>query len=388
MMRARSLGMCLMALALAACSIDDLKVQEGEAGQGGSTPRAGRTGSAGKPAAEGGKSGGGASPEAGKGGSDAGKGGAGGRAGSGGRISAGAGAAAAGAGGSGGSGVSAELMTAVSQYVDMQCAKIAQCVPWAFETGFLSDMQRCRTRWHLQYDWVAALPATGWTASKLAGCRSAQEALTCRQYIDDVGQPECQVAGMRQNGEPCNVRDQCASRFCGASSNGCGACAAAPALGASCDDDSDCPDMASCVCPDGSSSCAQTQCLRRAGEGAACGVGSPCNFDLNCGTDNRCHAPPDQAGATCSAVGEVACDLVAKGLACSANGTCQKLTAADTCSETTFCRQPGSVCHADTGVCDPPPTDGGACSANGSCLYPAGCVSGKCVLPSDVKICQ
>lgn len=374
-----------MTLALAACSIDDLKVQEGEAGQGGSTPRGGRAGSA----AQGGKGGGDASTDAGKGGKAAsgggGKGGEGGRAGAGGR----AGGGAAGAGGSAGSNASAELMTALSQYVDSQCAKLAQCLPFTFEIQFQSDMQRCRARWHLQYDWVGSLPGSGWNASKLTACKNAHEALTCRQYMDDEGQPECLVAGTHQNGEPCNVRDQCASRFCAAAANGCGVCAPAPAAGADCDEDPDCPDTAAnCLCPDGSSSCAQPQCLRRGGEGAACGTGAPCSLSTNCGADGRCHAPPDQVGAACSSGGNLACDLFVQGLTCSANGTCQRVMLADTCSATTFCRDVSSMCHMDTGVCDPPPSDGGACSENGTCVFPAGCVNGKCVLPSDAKLCQ
>ena len=221
------------------CGIDDLKVKSyASAGRSGSTGQAGESGAS---EVEGGKGG-----DAGKAGREptrAGKGGggAGGRAGEAAAVGGSGGAGKAGAGGAGGAAADGgELLSAFSQLADMDCGKLAQCGPFVFSAQF-GDMQTCRTRRMLIFNWGAMLPGVGWTPAKVAACKAVISAQSCRQYADDDGQVECLVPGTRQNAEACNAREQCASRFCSTAGYGCGTCAAAPSEGASCSEDNDCP---------------------------------------------------------------------------------------------------------------------------------------------------
>jgi hypothetical protein len=367
------------------CGIDELKVKSYADG--------GNGGESGKPEADGGKG-----DEAGKGGSNAGSSGkrAGGEGGTGGAGDAGGhsgnangsgGAGKAGAGGAAGAAaIGGDLLSAFTAVAEMDCGKIAQCGPFVFNAQF-GDMQTCRTRRMLIFSWIATLPGVGWTPPKVAACKAVIEAQSCRQYVDDDGQPECLVAGTRQNGEACSWREQCASRFCSTSGYDCGTCAAAPSEGASCIEDNDCPDRTVCGCPDGSGACTQPLCVRPRNDGEACSIGTPCGYGLNCLIDGRCHAAPNQANSPCSPADGVQCDVFTQGLVCS-NNACLKLTAADTCSATTYCRQRNSICDANTGACSAPPTDTGPCADGDSCAFPALCVAGSCQLPGAGAQCQ
>lgn len=389
-----ALAICVLSAAVG-CGIDDLKVKS--FADGGKSGRSARGGESGASEEQGGR--GNAGREAGKGGGDAasgGSGGAAGKSGSGGRAgssgSGKAGSGGTGGGGAGGTGGAAgaaanggELLNALSQLVEQDCGKFAQCAPFFFN-GQFADMAACRARRMLMYNFVAALPGIQWTPQNVSECKAVVAAQSCRQYIDDDGQMQCLVAGTRANGMACNVRDQCASRFCATSGYSCGTCAPAPAEGASCTLDVDCPDHTWCGCADGGNSCAQTICVRPRNDGEACSNGTPCGYGLNCLGDGRCHTQPNQENASCIVDNGVNCDLT-QGLICS-NSQCLKLVAADTCSATTYCRMQNSICQAATGACTAPPTDGGPCADGDSCAFPALCVDGKCQAPGAALACQ
>ena len=375
----------MLAVLLVGCAIDDLKVCEKGDVCGGKPGRTGAGGESGQPAADGGR-GGRDAREAGKGGSApaVGKGGSGGAGGRGGAAAGGKGGA--GAGGTGGSAPdNSELISAFAHLAEVDCAKFAQCAPFTCN-GQFADAQACKARRVLLPTWGASLPGLGWTPAKIAACRTVIDAQSCRQYMDDDGQADCLPPGTRQNGAPCNLRDQCASRFCSTNGYSCGMCAAAPAEGASCSEDVDCRDGTQCVCANGLDTCPARLCMRLRNDGEACGIGTRCGFGLNCLSDGRCHAAPNQPGAECSLADSEQCDVAAQGVICGGGDTCEKLVAADTCSATTYCRQRGSYC-LDTGVCTVP-TDTGSCAGGIFCLFPALCVNGNCQMPGAAPQCQ
>jgi len=275
-------------------------------------------------------------------------------------------------------------MNATAKFAETQCNKLGQCMPFVLSTVH-GNVQTCRMRLSLALSWTNKLPDIAWTAAKVDACRANIEAQSCRQYVDDDTTAECLVPGKRQNGSPCNSREQCVSRFCATNGYDCGMCAAAPAEGANCVEDVDCPDRTICICADPTAPCAQRLCIRTRNEGESCALGTPCGPGLNC-LNGRCQPQPNQVGASCSIPDGVFCDTFTQGLACN-GATCVKLTASDTCEAGEYCRQPNSQCTADN-TCTPPASDTGTCNENVGCAFPAVCVNGKCQLPGAGTACQ
>ena len=116
------------------------------------------------------------------------------------------------------------------------CDKLVQCAGFGFERSYESG-DDCRKRRMLLYSFWAKLPDTGWTADSEDACYKAVYGLSCRDFVDDNGQKACAPMGKRKQGDACNAREQCESRFCSTDGYACGTCKKAPEQGGSCSED-------------------------------------------------------------------------------------------------------------------------------------------------------
>jgi hypothetical protein len=270
------------------------------------------------------------------------------------------------------------------------CDKLVQCTPFGFERSYESG-DDCRRRRMQLYAFWSKLPDTGWTAEVEDACYKAVYGLSCREFVDDNGQKACAPKGKRKDGDPCNAREQCASRFCDSDGYACGTCKKAPEEGASCRIDDDCPDENACLCDNGTPRCKSPRCRRLRDAEETCAADTPCGPGLNC-KDGRCQVAPDKVGAECNPAQGLLCDTVSAGLVCTSSG-CAKLKAADVCSPTEYCKDRKTSCEISkdsaSAACVAKPADTGACDlASGqSCRFPAVCSSGKCQLPGASPLC-
>jgi hypothetical protein len=216
--------------------------------------------------------------------------------------------------------------------------------------------------------------------------------LSCREFIDDNGQKACGPKGKRKEGEPCNAREQCETRFCAADGYACGSCRKAPEEGASCVEDNDCPDENACLCDNGTPRCDSPHCRRLRDAEEACSEQMPCGAGLNCKA-GHCQIAPDRAGAECNPFEGVRCDTVSAGLVCTQSG-CAKLKSADVCSATEYCKDRKTGCEiandSPQAACVPMPDDRGKCDVKTGrmCRFPALCNAGKCQLPGAAELCK
>lgn len=270
------------------------------------------------------------------------------------------------------------------------CDKLVQCAPFGFERSYESG-DECRKRRMLMYSAWAELPDTGWTADNIEACYEAVYSLSCREFIDDNGQKACAPKGKRKDGEPCNTREQCGSRYCDAEGYACGTCKKSPKEGASCREDNDCPDESTCLCDNGTPRCDKPRCRRLRDAQEACSATQPCGSGLNC-VRERCEPAPDRPGESCNPAEGRHCDTVSAGLAC-IQGTCTPLQAADTCSPSEYCKDRNTGCQIDPdkkqAACVPVPEDGEPCNPKVglNCRFPAVCSQGKCQLPGAAPLC-
>jgi len=357
--RARSgwlVACAFLALVLAQCSIEDRKVQEVSRAGSGNTP-------AQVPKAGSGAYGPSQVPAAGASGN----------------RSAGAGAVPAAAQG--------RLLDALREFAVQDCTKFSACTRFLFELSYRS-VEECRDRVMLQLAWVASLPGVGWNEQNITACIRGRAQASCAQFVADDEPSECSPPGTRALGQPCNIGDQCASRFCNTHGYNCGVCAVAPAEHAPCTEDNDCAVGQLCVCEDGNAFCAQHNCVRMRNDGEACSATEPCGHGLNCLSDSRCHKGPNSLGAACNPSQGIQCDWTDEGFLCS-GGSCVKSTRGSSCSSATeFCGEVWASC-LPSGACLSPASDDGACNvATGpGCRHPATCVNGKCQLPGKGSLC-
>jgi hypothetical protein len=268
-----------------------------------------------------------------------------------------------------------------------------------------------RERYREQCLHAMSYPGSGVTAETLSACADGQSG-SCR------GSPGAQVActprGSLSVGAACNLGAQCESGVClGVSSDPCGACVAAVAVGAPCS-----PSGAPCA-PD--SECLGGVCV---GFGTL-PMGSPCRDDSACQRGLTCSvggcAPLGAQFALCSASAQCQAGLYcinahcipqpADGLDCSGNcgfwQTCDRATT--TCATITYSRQPGEPCSPVqecataaiygtglcaitdpmhlTGVCPTVVPDGQHCVASDgtkTCDYWSTCEVGTCALSQPV----
>jgi hypothetical protein len=270
------------------------------------------------------------------------------------------------------------------------CDKLVQCAGFGFERSYESG-DDCRKRRMLLYSFWAKLPDTGWTADSEDACYKAVYGLSCREFVDDNGQKACAPMGKRKQGDACNAREQCESRFCSTDGYACGTCKKAPEEGASCSEDADCPDENACLCDNGTPRCKSPRCRRLHDAAEACAADTPCGPGLNCKA-GKCEVAPDKVGADCNPATGVLCDTVSAGLVCTSSG-CAKLKAADVCSPTEYCQDRKTSCEiskdSSNAACVAKPDDQGACdlAAGKSCKFPAVCSNSKCQLPGASALC-
>jgi len=281
---------------------------------------------------------------------------------------------------------------AFDKLAEVYCDKLAKCSAFGFGRSY-QDADDCRARRTLLYGFWSKLPDSGWTAEAVLECSSAVDTLSCREFVDDNTVAACMPKGNRKVGESCNAREQCESRFCSSQGYACGTCREAPAQGASCTLDGDCPDNSACLCDNGTPRCSEPRCLRLRDAEEACSPQQPCGAGLNC-VDSRCQPAPSVAGDACDPFQGVMCDTVSAGLVCTESG-CAKLLPAAVCSPTEYCQDRRTSCEisADsaTAECVPTPDDaGGACDVRTGrmCRFPALCVAGQCQLPGAASLCE
>jgi hypothetical protein len=271
------------------------------------------------------------------------------------------------------------------------CDKLTQCAAFGFERSYESG-DECRKRRMLLYTFWSELPDTGWDADTQDACFKAVYGLSCREFIDDNGQKACAPKGKRKDGVACNVREQCESRFCDAEGYACGTCKTAPDEGASCKEDNDCPEQSACLCDNGTPRCDSPRCRRLRDAQEACSAQQPCGAGLNCQA-GRCEIAPDRVGAACDPATSLHCDTVSAGLVCTPAG-CAKLTAADVCSPTEYCKDRKTSCQLDQdskqAACVAMPDDRAECDPTKGrmCRFPALCTAGKCQLPGTAALCK
>jgi len=293
--------------------------------------------------------------------------------------------------GAAGSGKPAPALETFEKLAGAYCDKLVQCTHFGFERSYESGDECRKRRMHLYRFW-SELPDTGWSADNQEACFKAVYSLSCREFIDDNGQKACFPKGTRTDGEPCNAREQCASRYCETAGYGCGTCKKAPEEGASCSEDNDCPDESACLCDNGTPRCDKPRCRRLRDAEEACSATTPCGAGLNCLAE-RCELAPDRAGASCNPAQGQHCDTVSAGLVCTPTG-CAALKAADICSPTAYCKDRKTSCEIDPdskeAACVAVPDDTGACDpeAGRTCRFPAVCSAGKCQLPGAAPRCQ
>jgi hypothetical protein len=306
-----------------------------------------------------------------------------------------------GAGGKGGSAASAtnsaagaaadaNTLSRFEKLASAYCGKLSECAAFGFGRNYV-DADECRKRRLSLYEFWAASPDTGWTPDSIDGCAKVISGIGCRDFVDEKGLQACAPKGKRKPGEQCNTREQCETRFCDAAGYGCGVCGNAPAAGASCAEDNDCPDEHACLCNDGTPRCNNRRCLRLRDADEECSAQAPCGSGLNC-LQGRCKAAQNMEGAACNPIDGVECDTVSSGLVCGEKG-CTKLKPADVCSPTEYCKDSRTTCEvSDDGMsakCAPLPEDNGSCDVvkGRLCRFPALCASGTCQLPGAGPLC-
>lgn len=269
------------------------------------------------------------------------------------------------------------------------CQKFSSCAS-AFVQSQYGDEATCEARFKLSVLPSLTATGTGATATQYESCAGDLGGTSCEDLLDRNLPKSCQtVAGTLADGSPCGVDAQCTNRLCRiANGQTCGVCSSLAAAGGACTADSQC---------DVGLKCSSGSCVAFGAAGASCNDTHPCKATLYCNDAGTC-AAPGEAGAACTTVGLVGCDLLA-GLWCAPSKVCTKLDSAAAgkpCglidSNYTICTG-GSTCRMATGqvsgTCEAPAADGAACDdAKGpTCLAPATCANGLCRI-DDATACK
>jgi hypothetical protein len=279
---------------------------------------------------------------------------------------------------SGGESGAAALARAIAQLAFSECDKLGSCGS-AYRDYLFGDADGCLTRMASVYLWVATLPATGFTTEALLACARARSRQSCDGYFSYFSPPECVVSGSAPLGAACVSGAQCASGFCPADYT-CAACASAPAAGAPCTGNSECPE--GMLCSDAK------KCARPAALGMPCGPEQPCDNWLLC--SGTCQRYAATVGSGCASQ---VCDF-RLGLLCNTS-TLQCMTSSGSDSgepcgavgETSvrICTAQG-VCNE--GTCRAAPGLGAACSDATPCVYPEACIDGRCTGLPSAESCE
>ncbi|HLK35694.1 MAG TPA: hypothetical protein VKU41_03005 [Polyangiaceae bacterium] len=270
------------------------------------------------------------------------------------------------------------------------CAKYSACSAYLVAAQF-GDMATCASTVKASVVNTLGAPGTGQTPGNAEACATKVAGISCDDAFGHNLPSECQpAAGTLANGTACGDSSQCKSGYCNiAPTSTCGMCAAAPAAGASCMQDADCPPGSTCN--------ASGACVVFGRAGAQCdSAQQPCLPTLTC--KNGSCATPDALGAACASDPNGAspygsCDQLA-GALCDQSNMCVKVTlvgAGQPCGllngALTLCSANGGCVvpqNANSGVCQAAAAAGGSCDpANGpDCAPPGVCTNGACAAPS------
>lgn len=280
--------------------------------------------------------------------------------------------AACGGGSDDGGGSSASDCAGVTQVL---CQRINECFPYLVKVTW-GDVATCAARSKLSCEASLAAPGTSVTEAQIGACASAYEKQACDALLGNSEPAACNVAGSRNDGEPCGFDLQCKSTNCKTAGSECGTCGPRAAAGGSCDVDNDCQTGLLCV---------NDVCAQPVAAGGACADPDQCQGSLIC-KGGTC-AKGGAAGAACDPQ-EQDCDFL-QGLYCEPQSkVCAQAASAkvgEPCGlvggKYVGCTQ--SSCK--NGTCAAFAADGAACDeTNGpECQEPASCVNGTCKLPAS-----
>lgn len=273
-------------------------------------------------------------------------------------------------------------MEACTEEQDALCALRMTCSSYVIAHQY-TDLAACQSRGVAACEAALAAGGTAQTPTGVEACAQAYPTESCADYFDGNPVAACvPPAGARANGMTCGASGQCASTFCAIGRDAiCGACAALPAAGATCQVAADCGRDLACVTP---GSATTGTCVAYAALGAACLASSqPCGSGLSCVGENAgtgvmgtCQSSATTVGASCDGSRKTMASCDAElGLACiptakgSAVGTCQNIMLAAAGAP---CGEIGAM----------PITGFAACAAGGQCVRPATSTTGTCMAPA------
>ena len=212
----------------------------------------------------------------------------------------------------------------------MDCAKLQACFPGIIKISY-GDLATCQTRAVLACAGQPAVPGSTVTPAMQAACLQARMNQTCDDYYNDVDLPACHFKGSRPVGAFCVADEQCGTSNCDpVQGQGCGACAAYLAAGASCASGGSCGPGLFCI---------GGVCLAVGKAGSTCGANQPCGYGLFCNAGS-CAAQaaegaacdPAAADTVCSDAKDLVCDPTTKKCIVS-----KYVATGQVCNQTTFC---------------------------------------------------
>jgi hypothetical protein len=277
---------------------------------------------------------------------------------------------------------SSSLSDSIVKNANRSCQQLADCAP-SLVPMLYGDAATCRTDEQARFTWLASLPGSGVSASRLDACWDALVAGGCAVGLSRISPAVCLVTGSRAVGQSCLNGVQCQSGVCPSNGLDCAACIAAPAAGAACTSDDACgPNL---FCTDSGT------CHPLATRGMACGSTATCDSYLYC--SGTCQPLPATAGAQCSSSTGY-CDPRV-GLACSAssNGTCLTIVPVAEGASCGVSSNTLRLCEARgqcSGSCVRARRLGESCdeSKGSNCAEGTSCAGGVCVGYPSVDSCK
>jgi hypothetical protein len=274
------------------------------------------------------------------------------------------------------------------------CTKLDQCRVEGVAESY-GDQATCVAR--RSESCVASLssPDTGNTPLSVEDCARAEPAESCQDFLQNNPVAACLTpSGDRNDGDPCMFNSECDSAFCAiASTDSCGVCEPAPAIGDECVDQG-CGYDLTCT--------TNKACAAWVPVDGACDVDHPCSPHNWCVTaegaaTGTCMPSVTTQGAACDPHKYTApgCDFNA-GLYCNTmTSTCTSLVyvaAGEACGNIDGDYHEcvgGATCRGTPAMCIADADDGAPCDTvlGPSCMSPARCVTdgvssaGTCTLP-------